>query len=83
MVAVAELREKWKHLGLPEEQLEAILQLDSFGEEVEWMKFLALGCSVLGGVRSQLEPSYPNTRGCLGPICKINHRTINADGFRE
>uniref|UniRef100_A0A8D2NG21 Ropporin-1-like protein n=1 Tax=Zonotrichia albicollis TaxID=44394 RepID=A0A8D2NG21_ZONAL len=33
--------------------LEAILQLDSFGEEVEWMKFLALGCSVLGGVRSQ------------------------------
>ncbi|XP_077641370.1 ropporin-1-like protein isoform X2 [Lonchura striata] len=48
MVAIAELREKWKHLGLPELQLEAILELDSFGEEVEWMKFLALGCSVLG-----------------------------------
>ncbi|KAF4790156.1 Ropporin-1-like protein [Turdus rufiventris] len=47
-VTIAELREKWKHLGLPEEQLGAILQLDSFGEEVEWMKFLALGCSVLG-----------------------------------
>ncbi|XP_032937975.1 ropporin-1-like protein [Catharus ustulatus] len=47
-VTIAELREKWKHLGLPEEQLGAILQLDNFGEEVEWMKFLALGCSVLG-----------------------------------
>lgn len=57
MVAIAELREKWKHLGLPELQLEAILELDNFGEEVEWMKFLALGCSVLGEVRSQQEPS--------------------------
>ncbi|XP_057234574.1 ropporin-1-like protein [Malurus melanocephalus] len=47
-VMVAELEEKWKDLGLPEAQLKAILQLDSFGEEVEWMKFLALGCSVLG-----------------------------------
>lgn len=58
---VAELKEKWKHLCLPEEQLEAILQLDNFGEEVEWMKVLALGCSVLGEVRSQQEPSHPNT----------------------
>ncbi|XP_050176103.1 ropporin-1-like protein [Myiozetetes cayanensis] len=49
MVTVAELKEKWKHLCLPEEQLKAILQLDNFGEEVEWMKILALGCSVLGG----------------------------------
>ncbi|NXE09292.1 ROP1L protein, partial [Lophotis ruficrista] len=49
MVNVAELKEKWKHLSLPEEQLKAILQLDDFGEEVEWMKVLALGCSMLGG----------------------------------
>ncbi|NWU70377.1 ROP1L protein, partial [Pterocles burchelli] len=48
IVNVAELKEKWKHLCLPEEQLEAILQLDNFGEEVEWMKVLALGCSMLG-----------------------------------
>lgn len=60
MVNVAELKEKWKHLCLPEEQLKAILQLDDFGEEVEWMKVLALGCSMLGGVCSQQEPSYPN-----------------------
>ncbi|NXU49644.1 ROP1L protein, partial [Turnix velox] len=49
MVNAAELKEKWKDLCLPEEQLNAILQLDDFGEEVEWMKILALGCSVLGG----------------------------------
>ncbi|XP_032844962.1 ropporin-1-like protein [Tyto alba] len=49
MVSVAELKERWQHLCLPEEQLKAILQLDDFGEEVEWMKVLALGCSVLGG----------------------------------
>lgn len=48
-VNVAELKEKWKHLCLPEEQLKAILQLGDFGEEVEWMKVLALGCSMLGG----------------------------------
>ncbi|XP_053916802.1 ropporin-1-like protein [Cuculus canorus] len=47
-VTVAELKEKWKHLCLPEEQLDAILQLDNFGEEVKWMDILALGCSVLG-----------------------------------
>ncbi|NXE51146.1 ROP1L protein, partial [Casuarius casuarius] len=49
LVNVAELKEKWKYLCLPEEQLKAILQLDNFSEEVEWMKILALGCSVLSG----------------------------------
>ncbi|NXK03106.1 ROP1L protein, partial [Herpetotheres cachinnans] len=48
MVDVTELKEKWKHLCLPEEQLNTILQLDNFGKEVEWMKVLALACSVLG-----------------------------------
>ncbi|OXB74182.1 UNVERIFIED_CONTAM: hypothetical protein H355_014565, partial [Colinus virginianus] len=32
-VSIAELEEKWKDLCLPEEQLEAILQLDVFDEE--------------------------------------------------
>ncbi|XP_010139752.1 PREDICTED: ropporin-1-like protein [Buceros rhinoceros silvestris] len=49
VVNVAELREKWKHLSLPEEPLKAILQLGNFSEEVEWIKILALGCTVLGG----------------------------------
>ncbi|NXP46686.1 ROP1L protein, partial [Heliornis fulica] len=45
-VNAEELKEKWRHLCLPEEQLKAILQLGDFAEEVEWMKVLALGCSV-------------------------------------
>lgn len=49
-VSMKELEKKWKHLCLPVEQLRALLQLDSFGDEVEWMKILALGCSALGGV---------------------------------
>ncbi|CAM5117095.1 unnamed protein product [Natator depressus] len=48
-VSVIELEKKWKHLCLPVEQLRALLQLDNFGEEVEWLKVLALGCSILGG----------------------------------
>ncbi|NWR69243.1 ROP1L protein, partial [Centropus unirufus] len=48
-VTIAELKEKWKHLCLPEEQLEAILQLGNCGDKVKWMDILALGCSVLGG----------------------------------
>ncbi|XP_059584526.1 ropporin-1-like protein isoform X2 [Alligator mississippiensis] len=48
-VSMKELEKKWKHLCLPVEQLRALLQLDSFGDEVEWMKILALGCSALGG----------------------------------
>uniref|UniRef100_A0A8C4VV98 Ropporin-1-like protein n=1 Tax=Gopherus evgoodei TaxID=1825980 RepID=A0A8C4VV98_9SAUR len=43
------LEKKWKHLCLPVEQLRALLQLDNFGDEVEWLKVLALGCSILGG----------------------------------
>nr|XP_033790154.1 ropporin-1-like protein isoform X2 [Geotrypetes seraphini] len=48
-IEVTELERKWKHLCLPKEQLKAILELDNFGNMVNWMKFLALGCSTLGG----------------------------------
>ncbi|XP_059801380.1 ropporin-1-like protein isoform X2 [Hypanus sabinus] len=44
-----ELEEKWKDLGLPVQRLRSILQLGNFKYEVEWMKFLALACSDLGG----------------------------------
>ncbi|XP_054141171.1 ropporin-1-like protein [Melozone crissalis] len=79
MVAIAELREKWKHLGLPEEQLEAILQLDSFGEEVEWMKFLALGCSVLGGslLSSMKQACEILTRDPEGGAARIPFETFS------
>ncbi|XP_072417094.1 ropporin-1-like protein [Chiloscyllium punctatum] len=44
-----ELMEKWKDLGLPFQQLQSILQLGNLQNEIEWIKFLALACSDLGG----------------------------------
>uniref|UniRef100_A0A6I8NJB4 Ropporin-1-like protein n=1 Tax=Ornithorhynchus anatinus TaxID=9258 RepID=A0A6I8NJB4_ORNAN len=48
-VEIPELEKKWKNLCLPTEKLRFILQLGDFKTKVEWMKFLALGCSALGG----------------------------------
>ncbi|XP_066062084.1 ropporin-1-like protein [Chamaea fasciata] len=78
-VTIEELREKWKDLGLPEEQLEAILQLDSFEEEVEWMKFLALGCSVLGGsiLSSMKQACEILTRDPEGGAARIPFETFS------
>ncbi|XP_035855690.1 ropporin-1-like protein isoform X4 [Sander lucioperca] len=44
-----ELQKKWKGLCLPMDQLETLLSLGSFGSDVNWMDFFALGCSALGG----------------------------------
>ncbi|KAM8822803.1 ropporin-1-like protein isoform 2-T2 [Spinachia spinachia] len=44
-----ELREKWRGLCLPTVQLENLLSLGSFGSDIDWMEFFALGCSSLGG----------------------------------
>ncbi|KAL2085383.1 hypothetical protein ACEWY4_018703 [Coilia grayii] len=44
-----ELREKWKGLCLPLDQLDSILCLGNFTDEINWMLFFALGCSALGG----------------------------------
>ncbi|XP_066497167.1 ropporin-1-like protein isoform X2 [Hoplias malabaricus] len=44
-----ELLTKWKGLCLPTEQLETILELGNFDEQINWMQFFALGCSALGG----------------------------------
>ncbi|KAM4706076.1 ropporin-1-like protein [Rhinophrynus dorsalis] len=49
IVNLAELEEKWKDLCLPQQQLQSILGLDNFGSDIEWLKFLALTCSTLGG----------------------------------
>nr|XP_020032450.1 ropporin-1-like protein [Castor canadensis] len=46
---LADLEQKWKNLCLPVEKFRAILQLDPCEEKIEWIKFLALGCSTLGG----------------------------------
>ncbi|XP_069762976.1 ropporin-1-like protein isoform X2 [Narcine bancroftii] len=49
VVEERELVEKWEDLSLPIQRLRNILQLGSFGHEIEWMKFMALACSDLGG----------------------------------
>ncbi|KAM4870312.1 ropporin-1-like protein [Urocitellus parryii] len=48
-VELAELEKKWRNLCLPMERLRALLVLDHCETEIEWIKFLALGCSSLGG----------------------------------
>uniref|UniRef100_A0A8D2B2U8 Ropporin-1-like protein n=1 Tax=Sciurus vulgaris TaxID=55149 RepID=A0A8D2B2U8_SCIVU len=48
-VNLAELEKKWKNLCLPLERFRALLILDPCDTEIEWIKFLALGCSSLGG----------------------------------
>ncbi|KAK9953301.1 hypothetical protein ABG768_017306 [Culter alburnus] len=48
-VTKEELLLKWKDLRLPIEQLDTILALGNFTENINWMQFFALGCSALGG----------------------------------
>ncbi|ERE82360.1 E3 ubiquitin-protein ligase [Cricetulus griseus] len=48
-VELKDLEKKWKNLCLPIEKFRAILELDPCDEKIEWIKFLALGCSSLGG----------------------------------
>ncbi|XP_021114277.1 ropporin-1-like protein isoform X2 [Heterocephalus glaber] len=48
-VALPELEHKWRTLCLPVEKLRALIGLDPCEDEIEWVKFLALGCSALGG----------------------------------
>lgn len=48
-VTVTDLERKWRTLCLPMERLRALLLLEPTGHSIEWIKFLALGCSTLGG----------------------------------
>uniref|UniRef100_A0A2K5CFV3 Ropporin-1-like protein n=1 Tax=Aotus nancymaae TaxID=37293 RepID=A0A2K5CFV3_AOTNA len=48
-VGLTDLEQKWKNLCLPKEKFKALLQLDPCDNKIEWIKFLALGCSMLGG----------------------------------
>ncbi|XP_008060185.1 ropporin-1-like protein, partial [Carlito syrichta] len=48
-VELADLKHKWKNLCLPVEKFKALLELDPHENTIEWIKFLALGCSMLSG----------------------------------
>lgn len=56
VVELSDLQRKWKNLCIPMEQLNSILSLDDFSDGVDWMKFFALACSVLGGVGNLVKP---------------------------
>ncbi|XP_016378290.1 ropporin-1-like protein isoform X2 [Sinocyclocheilus rhinocerous] len=49
IITKEELLQKWKGLCLPIDQLDTILALGNFSENIIWMQFFALGCSALGG----------------------------------
>ncbi|KAL2088189.1 hypothetical protein ACEWY4_017017 [Coilia grayii] len=48
-VTKRQLDEAWKSCGLSQDLLKHITAVGSFGNEMEWIKFFALGCSYLGG----------------------------------
>ncbi|XP_036266965.1 ropporin-1-like protein [Pipistrellus kuhlii] len=48
-VDLLDLEKKWRSLCLPMEKLRALIELDPCDHKIEWIKFLALGCSMLGG----------------------------------
>ncbi|XP_043549673.1 ropporin-1-like isoform X1 [Chiloscyllium plagiosum] len=47
IVQSKEIEQKWNDLGLPPDILRRIMTVGGFGVEIEWMKFFALGCSIL------------------------------------
>lgn len=50
VVSLAEVEQKWKDNCLPKERLQNLMQIGSFGDEFDWLKFFALACSALAGV---------------------------------
>ncbi|XP_048832457.1 ropporin-1-like protein [Brienomyrus brachyistius] len=44
-----EVRQRWRDLCLPREQLDSLLELGGFTPHISWMRLLALCCSALGG----------------------------------
>jgi hypothetical protein len=46
-VAISELEEKWKAAGFNRQQLDDLIELGNFKDEVDWLSFLSLACSAL------------------------------------
>lgn len=61
LVKLSDLEQKWKDNCLPNERLYSLLQLGSFGDDIEWLKFFALACSALAG----------NITSAMKVICEI------------
>ncbi|XP_071830908.1 ropporin-1-like protein isoform X2 [Apostichopus japonicus] len=61
VVSLAEVEQKWKDNCLPKERLQNLMQIGSFGDEFDWLKFFALACSALAG----------NITSAMKVICEI------------
>uniref|UniRef100_A0A4W5KHW7 RIIa domain-containing protein n=2 Tax=Hucho hucho TaxID=62062 RepID=A0A4W5KHW7_9TELE len=48
-VSKKEVSKLWRSLGLADDLLRHIMTVGCFGDELDWIKFFALGCSYLGG----------------------------------
>ncbi|XP_065063860.1 ropporin-1-like protein [Rhopilema esculentum] len=47
VVELCKVEEKWNALCLPKTNLDEVMRLGSFGEEFNWLQFLALACSTI------------------------------------
>ncbi|CAN0223286.1 unnamed protein product [Bubo scandiacus] len=45
---VGELAHMWKALILPEDLFVSVMHIGRFTEEIEWLKFLAVACKLIG-----------------------------------
>lgn len=48
-IELSDLEKKWSDNCLPKEQLDNLLTIGSFGDQIEWLKFFAIACSSLAG----------------------------------
>ncbi|XP_073536058.1 ropporin-1-like protein [Phyllobates terribilis] len=78
LVPVEELEQRWRAVCLPQAQLLGLLELDRPGTQVEWMKFLALACSALGGsITTALKQACEIlTEDPEGGAARIPHQTF-------
>jgi hypothetical protein len=50
VIPLSLIEEKWQELSLPKEQFDELVQVGSYGGDVEWLKFFSLAASGLGEV---------------------------------
>ncbi|KAG5261982.1 hypothetical protein AALO_G00290780 [Alosa alosa] len=79
-VTKGQIVEVWKSFGLSQDLLKHIFAVGSFGDEIEWIKFFALGCSYLGGTikNAMVHACYMlnSDSSCLPPDAVIPYDTF-------
>lgn len=70
-VSKKEVSKLWRSLGLADDLLRHIMTVGCFGDQLDWIKFFALGCSYLGGVHMILC-----THSCMHVAHTHTHNNI-------